>query len=128
MLPDILEDADLRNIDASFQAGHHDYPEDSDLEDGEITIVESKSDCKAQSDDEDDIIGQSSVDGAKAVDSNEIPNPATASDSTHLATEGGLQEVPEIREGETHEDRDETSVCCGGPAYELNVHITTLWS
>ncbi|KAM5532555.1 hypothetical protein V8D89_013761 [Ganoderma adspersum] len=108
VLPDVLEDADIRDIDASFQAGHHDYLEDSDLEDGDITI-ESKPEPEEQSEDEDDVVEEPASDSVGAPDADGTTNAASASaPSPPLADES--KEVAKDAEAGTQEDRDEASV------------------
>ena len=76
VLPDVLEDADLRDIDVAFQDGYHDYCEDSDLEEGDIT-TELKCEFEEQSDEleEDDIVEEPAVDGTKGSDADDVTSP-----------------------------------------------------
>lgn len=106
VLPDVLEDADIRDIDTSFQAGHHDCLEDSDLEDGDITI-ESKP--EEQSEDEDDIVEEPASDGGGAPDADGTTN-ATSASAPSPSPADESKDVAKDVEAETQEDRNENPV------------------
>lgn len=108
VLPDVLEDADIRDIDASFQTGHHEYLEDSDFEDGEIVLGP---DSEEQSEAEDDTVEETVIDSADTPDANETTNPAPApaSESDSLGRGEGSKGATEALNVETAEDGDETA-------------------
>ncbi|PIL34170.1 hypothetical protein GSI_03881 [Ganoderma sinense ZZ0214-1] len=119
VLPDVLEDADIRDIDASFQAGHHDYLEDSDLEDGDISIeLEPEPKLEEHSDGENDDDEESASESAEAPpDADGTTNPAITSASNQLqSTEDGSKDVDEAAEAGTQEDRAATSKNPGAAA------------